>query len=81
MNKISQHLTRAGYSGAKAISDRNGRIQDRWNQVSGPKMKTLLSFLQFPQRRSELLEQMDLTVDRIKELGVSLIWSIFCINI
>ncbi|VDM03390.1 unnamed protein product, partial [Schistocephalus solidus] len=70
--KITQHLIRAGYPGASEIRDRNGRLQNCWNQVSGPKMKTLLSFLQFPQRRSDLLEQMDLTVDRIQELGASL---------
>nr|VZI39946.1 unnamed protein product [Spirometra erinaceieuropaei] len=72
LDKITQSLTRARYPNVSKISDRNGRIQNRWSQISGPKMKTLLSFLQFPQRRSELLEQMDLTVDRIQELGKQL---------
>lgn len=59
------------YKQGAAVQQLNAKIQSRWATLSGPKMRSLLARLAFPQTRADMMEQLDVMNNKIKELEVS----------
>ncbi|VDO08241.1 unnamed protein product [Rodentolepis nana] len=60
------------YRQGTGVLQLNGKIQNRWSNLSGPKMRALLARLAFPQTRADLLQQLEVMTKKIKELETQL---------
>ena len=58
------------YQGGDEVQRLNANIQSRWAALSGAKMRALLARLAFPQTRADLLEQVEVVTNKIRELEV-----------
>lgn len=63
------------YQQGVSVQQHNAKIQNRWATLSGPKMRALLARLAFPQTRADMMEQLELMMNKTKELEVSKIYS------
>ncbi|VDL15838.1 unnamed protein product [Hymenolepis diminuta] len=60
------------YQQGVSVQQHNAKIQSRWATLSGPKMRALLARLAFPQTRADMMEQLELMMNKTKELEIQL---------
>ncbi|KAM7541962.1 hypothetical protein Aperf_G00000017227 [Anoplocephala perfoliata] len=60
------------YPQGSFVQQHNAKIQSRWSALSGPKMRALLTRLAFPQTRADLMEQLELMMNKTRELEIQL---------